>query len=146
MKSERHHAFVPCTITPCFCTMYYCFCTGTIKNTFSVLGTLHDWMLYFLKKIADDDAKIVIRTVPAERLPLRFPSRIFGLHSNRTEDKNLLRFPQTEPQPYQNIVNRFCFNVFFIFVFPPARLLEQCMVEKKRIWRQAREASRTLRA
>jgi hypothetical protein len=31
--------------------------------------------------------------------PPRFPSRIFGYLSNRTEDKNLLRFAQTEAHP-----------------------------------------------
>jgi hypothetical protein len=32
--------------------------------------------------------------------PSRFPSRIFDYLSNRTEDKNLIRFTQTEAHPY----------------------------------------------
>ncbi len=88
--------------------MYYS--TGTIKNTFSVLGTLHDCMLYFLKKVL----KIGIHT---EGLPLRFPSRIFGRHSNRTEDKNLFRFAQTEDQDYGSLYqkpkNIFSFRIHY---------------------------------
>ena len=41
--------------------------------------------------------------------PPRFPSRIFGYRSNRTEDKNLLRFAQTEAHPYWQ-----CLTVFVI--------------------------------
>ena len=43
----------------CIIHWYYVLFTGTIKNAFSALGTIHDCVLYFpKKKIAADAAKI----------------------------------------------------------------------------------------
>ncbi len=43
----------------CIIHWYYVLFTGTIKNAFSALGTIHDCVLYFQKKkIAADAAKI----------------------------------------------------------------------------------------
>jgi hypothetical protein len=57
------------------------------------------------KKNCGCTVKIVLRTVPGEGLPLRFPSRMFDEHSNRTEDKNLIRFPKPSPSPSQRALS-----------------------------------------
>ena len=81
--------------------LYHVLFTGTIKNTFSVLGTLHDCMLYFLKKkFADDVAKIVLRTAPAEGL---FGFRAEYSVNTQTEPKTKICFGFPKPRPVPNV-------------------------------------------
>jgi hypothetical protein len=66
--------------------------TGTIKNTVSVLGTIHDCVLYFpKKKIEVDSTKIGVPFgSPIQDLHPRCPSRIFGTHPVRAQCLTIL--------------------------------------------------------
>ena len=93
MKSERPHAFVPCTINWCHVLF-----TGTIKNTFSVLGTLHDCLLCFLKK--------KMRLTPPKLCSARLLRRVslFGSRAEysvgtQTEPKTKTCFGLPKPSP-----------------------------------------------
>ena len=80
--------------------LYHVLFTGTIKNTFSVLGTLHDCMLYFLKiKFAADAAKSVLRTAPAEGLLLGFRAEYSVTAQTEPKTKICFGFPKPRPVP-----------------------------------------------